>query len=183
VFITSTFYTTTTTTTTTTTGGSTITYTYTYTVSSRYGSFPGSIFNGFRFADQGHESPRALNTTQNVSAAMFTGTGDGRGVAWYPSSSGQNASYDWSNWTIGQEGYAGFRFTDPTAGLVYGWVKVTIEPDLDGVRLNTWAYEDSGGACRVGAIPEPGTAGLAVLAAGIVGLHQYRRRRRKKTHS
>ncbi len=144
-----------------------------------YASFPSQAFNGFRLADQGQENPRILSTTQNVSAALFTGTGDGRNVSWYPNSSGNNANWDWNGWTIGTEDFAGFRFTHPTFGLVYGWVQVTILPDFNGVRLNTWAFEDNGGSIPVGAIPEPSTAGLAALAAGIVGLREYRRRRVK----
>ena len=54
----------------------------------------------------------------------------------------------------------------------YGWALVTFE-DNDGVgTLHSWAYEDTGAAIKVGAIPEPRAAILLLL--GLAGLAHRR---------
>lgn len=90
-----------------------------------------------------------------------------------------------TGWTSGVSGYFGFRFDDQGqsgTNTVYGWARLTIVlDDLNSeVTLHEWAYEDSGGAIQVGAVPEPAavTTGLGALALGAAGLRRWRKAKR-----
>jgi hypothetical protein len=84
-----------------------------------------------------------------------------------------------SGFTSGENGYVGFRFT-PSGTTLYGWAEVRLtegeNPRFDVFR---WAYEDSGNAISVGAVPEPAetAGGLGLLALGAAGLRHWRRKR------
>ncbi len=81
-----------------------------------------------------------------------------------------------SGFTDGVAGYLGFSLVIGSSGneqTVYGWALVTFENN-DGVgTLHSWAYEDTGGAIQVGAVPEP-TGGVLVLMAAAAGLLRRR---------
>jgi len=88
---------------------------------------------------------------------------------------------DPTDFTDNVPGYIGFSLIidDPLNPgnplLVYGWALVTFQNN-DGVgTLHEWAYDDTGAAIEVGAIPEPSVYGL--LALGAAGLLMRRRRR------
>lgn len=79
-----------------------------------------------------------------------------------------------TNWTPGTTGYAGFFFNDGATDI-YGWVEMDFSADSSTFTVLQYAYDDSGAAIQVGAIPEPSTALL--LGLGLVGLAAVCRRR------
>lgn len=78
--------------------------------------------------------------------------------------------------------YIGFRFLTTAGQTDYGYIQV--ETDLyqsaanpGGLKFLQLAYDNSGAAIQIGAVPEPGT--LAMLAVGAVGFVGVARKRRK----
>ena len=109
-----------------------------------------------------------FNTTIDLSTASYS---SGFGA------SGQINSHfgGASGFTAGTPGYLGFSLIiDNPANpgnplMVYGWALVTLENN-DGVgMLHEWAFEDTGAAIQVGAVPEP-TSGVVVFVAAALGL-------------
>lgn len=103
----------------------------------------------------------APGTTIDMNTASYS-TGFG--------ASGQASSHfgGADGFTDGVAGYLGFSLIIG-AQTVYGWALVTFE-DNDGVgTLHAWAYEDTGAAIQVAAVPEPaplimvGTLGCLLL--------------------
>jgi hypothetical protein len=92
------------------------------------------------------------------------------------------------NLVSGQTGFAGFVL--PTGAsrsqLDFGWLRIEVsDPNSVGyvteIQALDWAYNDIPFApitAGEGAVPEPGTAALALLATGAAGLLAWRRRRR-----
>jgi hypothetical protein len=80
-------------------------------------------------------------------------------------------------------GYVGVRFV--IAGQNhFGWMRLTVNPqgmagaNPRAITLHEWAYESTPNAgITTGAIPEPATTSLGLLALGSVGLSLHRRRR------
>ncbi|MFO0959580.1 MAG: PEP-CTERM sorting domain-containing protein [Isosphaeraceae bacterium] len=76
--------------------------------------------------------------------------------------------------------YIGFRFfNESTNSLNYGWMQFSLSSSLNGQprSIVAYAYENTGAAIRVGAVPEPAT--LAMLATGVAGLAAFRLARRR----
>lgn len=78
-----------------------------------------------------------------------------------------------------------FSFTSSAVNggnRVYGWAQVDVSSSdpFGSSTIVAWAYDDTGAAITLGAIPEP--SGLALLAAGAAGgfacFHRFRKRRR-----
>jgi len=114
-----------------------------------------------------------VGTTIDVSTAFSSGFG----------ASGQINSHmtgETTGFTSGEQGYIGFSLIidDPLNPgnplLVYGWALVTLYDNNNVGTLHAWAYDDSGAAILVGAIPEPFTALLGGL--GLLALLRRRRR-------
>ena len=114
----------------------------------------------------------AYNTTIDLGTASYS-TGFG--------ASGQINSHfgGATGFTSGTPGYLGFSLiidnpSNPGNPLtVFGWALVTLQ-DNDGVgTLHAWAFEDTGAAIQVGAVPEP----AAALLGGMGMLLLLRRRR------
>jgi hypothetical protein len=80
-----------------------------------------------------------------------------------------------NQFSVGQQGYLGFRFTtDAAAGPYYGWMRATFTNNMAGGVIHDWMYDDSGGSITVGSVPEPSRAML--LFVGFVTLISCRRR-------
>jgi hypothetical protein len=86
-------------------------------------------------------------------------------------------------WSLGDIGYFGFKFTSG-GNIYYGWGEIDIHGSSPGSGFTiTKAYYDNtpGASITVGdtggAIPEPSTCALALLAAG--GVAAYRSRRKQ----
>lgn len=89
------------------------------------------------------------------------------------------------NWTDSQQGFLGIAI--PNAGSTnYAWVRLSVSNDVNGIPIGfavqDWAYENVANTAIVtGVIPEPSpAAGLALLAAGAVGVSAWRRRKQPK---
>ena len=76
--------------------------------------------------------------------------------------------------------YAGFSFLNETTGVTdYGWVRFSISTTFTAQPRSIvgYAYDNTGAAIAVGAIPEPTTTaalGLGVLALGAVSVRRMR---------
>ena len=92
----------------------------------------------------------------------------------------------WStdNATGSTTGYLGFRFQS-SGNWLYGWMEIEVFKDLANqnsisIRVNGWAYDNTGASVLAGvggASAIPGGAGLAALAFGAAGLRGRRRSR------
>lgn len=87
-------------------------------------------------------------------------------------------------WVPGQPAFEGFRFATSHGLTDYGWAELKIGADANGypdsVTLLGMAYNSSGGMIEAGqtsGAPEPGTAGLMLLALGAAGVTVLRRMR------
>lgn len=86
-----------------------------------------------------------------------------------------------SNFAANGVGFVGVRFTDP-AGTHDGWIRLSYSSGFTNLTIVDWAYNDAPGGSilagqTVGAIPEPASVAVGLLAAGAVGLRFLRRRR------
>ena len=79
-----------------------------------------------------------------------------------------------TGWNAGNAGYAGFEFTYDGASA-YGWMKINFSGS--SFTVEEWAFDNTGAAIEVGAIPEPGTALL--LGLGLAGVAMVGRRARR----
>ncbi|MFN9373861.1 MAG: PEP-CTERM sorting domain-containing protein [Planctomycetaceae bacterium] len=114
-------------------------------------------------------------------AKFFSNPQSGIGVT---SSSEIGRDAGQQGWSMGQTGYFGFKFTSG-ANTYYGWGEIELAPALSGTRghgfqFSRLYYENTGAPIAIGdtggAIPEPSTCALALLAAG--GVAAYRARRK-----
>jgi hypothetical protein len=114
-----------------------------------------------------------VNTTIDLGIASYS-TGYG--------ASGQINSHfgGASGFTVGAPGYLGFSLiidnpANPGNPLtVYGWALVTLENNDGAGVLHEWAFEDTGAAIQVAAVPEPN---LPTLVSSLAFLWLLRRRR------
>jgi len=75
----------------------------------------------------------------------------------------------------GNEGLIGFKLiTNANDGPYFGWMRVTFSNTNSPGMIHEWAYENSGSAISVGAVPEP-----TVLVSMLVGVAGFCLRRRK----
>jgi hypothetical protein len=97
------------------------------------------------------------------------------------------------HWKTGVPGFVGFQFpTSNSQQAEYGWAEVEFNLDSNGlpdsVTLLALAYDSSGapiaaGDTGVSNTPEPGTAGLMLLALGAIGVTALRGHKRQTAQS
>ena len=91
--------------------------------------------------------------------------------------------YPSSQWLDSSPGYLGIRFTI-NGQSIYGWVRISVAPNVEpgarNITIYDAAYETDGTAIDAGAVPEPSTTSLGLLALGMAGLIAHRRRTAKK---
>lgn len=76
----------------------------------------------------------------------------------------------------GDEGYIGFKLTtNSNAGPYFGWMRLVLANDGSTGLIRDWAYDNSGSAITIGAVPEPSVPGLAILAATTFCFRRKRR--------
>ena len=72
-----------------------------------------------------------------------------------------------TQFTAGQEGYLGFKFTTNAAtGPYYGWMRVVFTGNTAGALIKDWAYENGGGAIVTARVAQS----AAVASAQVVTL-------------
>jgi hypothetical protein len=81
-------------------------------------------------------------------------------------------------------GYAGFQMTTSKGAREEGWIRLSFESGVPGsLEITGWAYNTDGpiDAGETGAVPEPGTLALMLLAGGAAGVLAWKRR--QATHA
>ena len=67
-----------------------------------------------------------------------------------------------TQFTSGQEGYLGFKFTKNNAtGPFYGWMRVVFTGNTAGAVIKDWAYDDGGSAIVTGRVLQSAPSGNA----------------------
>ena len=139
------------------------------------------FFGGAGFANSAAFQPARL-ASGNLDPAIRLNLGDVVGSSLIYSS-GFGGSGDptphlgvaGNQFAVGSEGYVGFRFnTDAAAGPFYGWIRVQFTNNIAGGVIKDWAYDDTGSALTIEAVPEPSRALFCML--GLISLHLRRRR-------
>ena len=139
------------------------------------------FFGGSGFANSSAFQPARL-ASGNLDPAIRLNLGDVVGSSLIYSS-GFGGSGDptphlglaGNQFAVGSEGYVGFRFnTDAVAGPFYGWIRVQFTNNIAGGVIKDWAYDDTGSALTIAAVPEPSRALFCML--GLISLHLRRRR-------
>jgi hypothetical protein len=79
-------------------------------------------------------------------------------------------------------GFMAYSTVNPSPILRFGWIRVRWSADPisgfpNSIEALDWAIEDSGAAILAGAVPEPGTMSMALLAAGAAGIVAWRKRK------
>lgn len=158
---------------------------------------------GYAFAGYQLSKLTSSGLLKNLSAGLLVssaaknwhaGGSDSTGSAMFGRrvlSQGPPGSY--GNWKTGVPGFVGFRFSTATNHQVdYGWAEVEFNVDQNGlpnsVTLLALAYDSSGAAIAAGdtgisSTPEPGTAGLMLLALGALGVTVLRGCKRQAPQS
>ena len=117
--------------------------------------------------------------TDPIAALTLGTTVDGSSTYASGFGSSGDVSAHFPPFAAGSQGYIGFELTpNGGGGPLYGWMLVTLQTDASDLEgtIHSWAYEDQAGVpIAVGAIPEPGSAGLGLL--GLAALAMRRRRR------
>lgn len=89
------------------------------------------------------------------------------------------ANGETANFLTGGTGYLGVKFTNEATGVVdYGYVHIsTTAPSGFPATILDYAYENTGAAITVAAVPEPGPlAAVAALGLGLIAVRFSRRR-------
>lgn len=82
----------------------------------------------------------------------------------------EHVGFDAGQFQPGADGYIGFRLN----GGHYGWMRVSLSFNDAGAVIKDWAYDNTGAAMTVGAVPEP--SGALLVVVGALGMISIRRR-------
>jgi hypothetical protein len=144
--------------------------------------FTGYDFNpynnnaGLAFFSPGTGQGTVAATSTTGSAAIRLNMGDAIGAAQI-FNAGQAVG---TAFFTGGLGYVGIRFLNEATGVInYGWALLNVT-NGNGfpATVVSYAYENTGATITAGAVPEPTTTALlGVMAAGALGVRQWRRRK------
>ncbi len=133
-------------------------------------SFAGVAKGSYRYVAK-------LNASAFVSLQNFVKNVQTSAGAPFPATLAQDGGYGGSQWLAPGTGFIGFKFSDGSGGIDYGWARIT----MDGSSKNTFTLVDyffGEGPVRAGSIPETGSS-LGLLALGCGGLLAWRRKQAK----
>ncbi|MGJ8639702.1 MAG: hypothetical protein ACSHYA_09940 [Opitutaceae bacterium] len=95
----------------------------------------------------------------------------GSGSEFYATGFGGSTNHIGSEFVSGESGYLGFQFT-PAGGSMpfYGWMEVSLSNNGSNGNIHQWAWDDTGEAIAVGAVPEIShfAGALGMVAIGLV---------------
>jgi len=81
-------------------------------------------------------------------------------------------------WKQNSANYFGFSFIGADAGTHYGWMRLNVGADYTIRTIMEVAYSTvAGQSVQVGAVPEPSTLIMGLLASGATGVIAWRRKR------
>jgi hypothetical protein len=146
------------------------------------------IFAGFNPANGGLELDAAHDgVVKDLASGVAISAGAAGFFSWKSTLKQKSGAGTIGNWVAGVPGFEGFKFGTGHGQFDYGWVELQIGVDHSGypdsVTLLGMAYSTTpGGAILAGQteseMPEPGTAGLMLLALGAAGVTLLRKRGR-----
>ncbi|MFT5412182.1 MAG: hypothetical protein ACI9NC_004920 [Verrucomicrobiales bacterium] len=84
------------------------------------------------------------------------------------------SSTHFATFTSGTQGYIGFEVVLADTTVSYGWLLTTLQDDNTPGVIHSWAYENSGAAITVGAIPEPSHSLLSIFGLAALALRRRR---------
>jgi hypothetical protein len=139
------------------------------------------------YARLNYGNRRAAITYPNFPLNLPPGAPISAGGPWFTGPSPLLKLNGAGNFPKGVAGLLGVRFFNGP-DTHFGWVRLQLDDVAAGIGLGPdkitvidWAYEGTSGATILaGAVPEPGTASLALLAGGFMGVAAYRRRRKQE---
>ena len=137
-----------------------------------------TFFGGQGFGNSTNFQPvRASATDSSAIINLTTGSLVDSSQIYFnaPAGSSTHIGTNPGQFASGSNGFIGFKLTDNSAaGPFFGWMRVNFSNTGAAGNVIDWAYDNSGSAITVGAIPEP--SALALLGLGGM-LCAFRRRR------
>lgn len=144
----------------TTGGGSGLSWFRSSTSGSAYMRFPGDVssFNPGNLDFGTIVGASASFSTVNINSTVF-----GPGVG---------------QWKLNSPNYLGYRFIGGDSQQYYGWLRIDVGPNAETRTIMEVGYSTvTGQSVQVGAVPEPSTVIMGLLASGATGVIAWRRRR------
>lgn len=127
-----------------------------------------AFFGGEGFGNSANFQPaRASFSNSSAIINLTTGSLVGNSLIYFNGAAGSSTHIGNSagQFVSGSTGFIGFTLIDNAAnGPYYGWMRVNFSNTGGTGTIIDWAYENSGSAITVGAVPEP--TSLALLALG-----------------
>jgi hypothetical protein len=90
-----------------------------------------------------------------------------------------NGTATGGQWLGNTSGFLGVTFILAGGQTRFGWIGVNVTNSVEAT-ITSWAFENNGGAIAAGAVPEPSSVALSLLAAGAAGLGYWRRRKKSQ---